>query len=528
MEAQEEAPFLGHASCESCGSSDALGVYADHTYCFSCQEHKQGDGTTVVPAETRRTPGTIDPGQPQALAKRCLSLETTTKWRYTVGVHHNQDVQIANYCNEQGQVIAQKIRFANKNFEFLGDAKHAGLYGQHLWGDKGKMVVVTEGELDALSVSQAQGNKWPVVSIPNGAGGAKKAVQRALDWLQGFESVVFMFDNDEPGKDAAKECALLLAPGKAKIAQLPLKDASDMLVAGREKELIDAIWRAKIFRPDGIVCGTDMWELLTTEQVDNGIPYPWESLNELTHGLRRSELVTFTAGAGIGKSQVCREIAHHLLKHGESIGYIALEESVRRTALGLIGAELSLPLHLSREGVTDDSFKNAFDSTVGSGRCYLYDHFGSIDSDNLINRIRYLAKGCSCGYIILDHLSIVVSGIADGDERRLIDNTMTTLRSLVQETGVGMILVSHLKRPEGKGHENGAETSLSQLRGSAAIAQLSDMVIGLERDQQDDENKNTLTVRVLKNRFSGETGVATKLFYDQKTGRLGEQQKVDF
>jgi twinkle protein len=110
----------------------------------------------------------------------------------------------------------------------------------------------------------------------------------------------------------------------------------------------------------------------------------------------------------------------------------------------------------------------------------------------------------------------------DGDERRLIDRTMTALRSLVEETGMGMILVSHLKRPEGKGHENGAQTSLAQLRGSAAIAQLSDMVIGLERDQQDEESKNITTIRVLKNRFSGETGVAGALRYETDTGRLRE------
>lgn len=98
---------------------------------------------------------------------------------------------------------------------------------------------------------------------------------------------------------------------------------------------------------------------------------------------------------------------------------------------------------------------------------------------------------------------------------------MTLLRTLVQETGIGLILVSHLKRPEGRGHEEGAQTSLSQLRGSAAIAQLSDMVIGLERNQQGDD-PNLTTVRVLKNRFSGETGEACFLRYDKGTGRISE------
>jgi twinkle protein len=267
----------------------------------------------------------------------------------------------------------------------------------------------------------------------------------------------------------------------------------------------------------------DLWDALTKVDSVASVPYPWVGLNEKTRGLRRAELVTFTAGSGIGKSQVCRELAHHLMKQGETVGYIALEESTKRTAMGLIGVELNKPLHLSREGVTDEELRAAFERTVGSGHCYLYDHFGSLDSDNLVSRVRYLARGCGCGWVILDHLSIVVSGIGDGDERRLIDNTMTSLRSLVQETGVGMLLVSHLKRPEGKGHEEGAHTSLAQLRGSAAIGQLSDLVIGLERNQQSKNNANTMTVRVLKNRWTGQTGVAGHLKYDQDTGRLTEQ-----
>jgi len=136
-----------------------------------------------------------------------------------------------------------------------------------------------------------------------------------------------------------------------------------------------------------------------------------------------------------------------------------------------------------------------------------------------------MAKGLDCKWIILDHLSIVVSGMEGENERQLIDRLMTKLRTLVQETGIGMFLVSHLRRPIGdKGHERGAEVSLSQLRGSHAIAQLSDMVLGLERDQQheDEEVRNTTLVRVIKNRFIGLTGPACYLFYDKHTGRLEE------
>lgn len=452
------------------------------------------------------------------LRKRGISEETCNKWNYRVGELNDKPVQIANYMQD-GQVVAQKVRFKNKDFTFLGNTKKVGLYGQWLWRDSGRMVVVTEGEIDALSVSQLQNNKWPVVSVPNGAQGAKKSIQKNLEWLEQYETVIFMFDNDEPGIAAAKQCAQVLTPGKAKIASLPLKDANEMLVAGRGKEVIDAIWGAKVYRPDGIVSGSETWDSIINEDYVYSVPYPWDEMNEKTHGLRVGEITTFTAGSGIGKSQVTRELSHHLIKLGETVGIIALEENTKRTALGLMSIELNKSLHLSREGVSEDELKKAWEATVGNGKVFLYDHWGSIDSSNLLNRVRYLARGCGCRYVVLDHLSIVVSGIGDGDERRLIDNTMTELRSLVEETGVGLILVSHLKRPEGKGHEEGAQTSLSQLRGSASIAQLSDMVIGLERNQQADK-PNLTTVRILKNRFSGETGVACYLSYDNDTGRM--------
>jgi twinkle protein len=161
-------------------------------------------------------------------------------------------------------------------------------------------------------------------------------------------------------------------------------------------------------------------------------------------------------------------------------------------------------------------------------RLFLYDSFGSIEIDNLLSRLRYLAIGCECEVLFLDHISIAISGLEIEDERKAIDVMMTKLRSLVEETGKTMFIVSHLKRPQGReGHEDGLQVSLSHLRGSAGIAQLSDAVIALERDQQG-EASDVTTVRVLKNRYTGETGVACKVRYDRATGRLHETAETEF
>ena len=232
-------------------------------------------------------------------------------------------------------------------------------------------------------------------------------------------------------------------------------------------------------------------------------------------------MVTVCAGSGTGKSSMCRELAHHFLRNQMKVGYIALEESIQRTLQGIIGVELSRPLHFEDNLAEDEELKMAFDRLLGTGRLFLYDHFGSIDPDRLVEQIQYLATAEGVDVVILDHLTIVISGISDLDERRALDVTCTKLRQVVESTGVGLIVVSHLRRPEGKGHEEGTQVSLSHLRSSHSVAQLSDLVLAAERNQQGDPaERSELQLRLLKNRFSGVTGPMDKLLYDQQTGRL--------
>lgn len=517
-------------SCPACPSSDAFEIYEDgHGYCFACSHYASAPGSPQQRSQPRIPSDILTGIEYRPLSARRLTEETLKKWGYGVTEYKGKRVQVAQYKNDKGQVVAQKIRDREKNFCFLGDTKQVTLYGQWLWRDKGKKVIITEGELDALSVSQTQQNKWPVVSLPNGAQSAEKAIKKSLEWLEGFEEVVLCFDQDEPGQAAVEKVAPLFSPGKCKIARLPtgFKDANDMLKAGKDADLQGCLWGAKTSRPDGIVNGADLWEQVKAGPGDPGVPYPWAGLNDKLLGIRPGEIVTLTAGSGVGKSQVCRELAKHLHDKGDNIGYIALEENNTRTALGFVGLELNKPLHLSSEGVDEAALQRGFVSSVGSGRFYLYDHWGSASSTSLLSRIRYLARSCECKWVVLDHLSIVVSGVADGDERRIIDNLMTDLRCLVEETQIGLLLVVHLKRPGmGKGWNEGRQISLADLRGSAAIEQLSDSVIGIERNQHDDKNPDLSTVRVIKNRYAGLNGKACYLQYIHETGRMVEMTSI--
>ena len=511
-----ESEFVRHLPCDTCGSSDANSLYTDgHTFCFACNTY----GHTEEVVHTHKMSTNVQlRGSAERLQKRRISEKVCQKYR----IHKDGDVLRFYYFSESGGLEGCKRKTKDKVFTYEGTVPGT-LFGQHLFPANGKRVVITEGELDAASCQEAMPG-WPMVSLPSGAAAARKSVQRALPWLQGYEEIVLFFDNDEAGRKATQEAASVLPPGKCKIASLPddYKDASDALVANDSQAIREAIWNAKPYRPDGIVDGKSLLELVTTPTPPSDHEYPFDGLNRKLHGIRLGELVTITAGSGIGKSSFCRELATHLLSRGERVGYLALEESNRRTALGLMSAAVGKSLHLGEHDRT--TLTQAYQDTLANWNLFLFDGFGSFDPDLIYNRIEYLATGLDARIIFLDHLSILLSGL-DGDERRMIDTTMTRLRSLVERTGIAMFLVSHLRRTSNDtNHEEGARVTLGQLRGSAAIAQLSDGVIALERDQQSTGKQSDTTVRVLKNRYSGEVGTACNLSYDLSTCKFNETQ----
>jgi twinkle protein len=505
--------FIMHDSCEECGSSDAKSIYSDgHAYCFSCHTYFPTEG------ESKLMTGKVSlQGEARALKTRGLSEKTCQRYK----IYRDGEYLRHYYHSKDGVLLGCKVKTKDKDFWYEGDTD-GSFFGQHLWPTTGKRIVITEGELDAASCAEVQPT-WPAVSLPSGAASAKKSIQNNLELLQGYETIVLFFDNDEAGRKAAKECADILPPGKCSIATLTAyKDASEALQNNDSSTLIRAIWDAKPYRPDGIVEGRSLLSEITRPQPPNDYDYGINGLDRLLHGIRCGELVTITAGSGTGKSSFCRQLATTLLSNGQRVGYLALEESNRRTALGLMSCAEGTSLHIGEH--TPQELTSIYDKTLKDWNLYLFDGFGSYDPDVIYNRIEYLAVGLDTKVIFLDHLSILLSGL-DGDERKTIDKTMTRLRSLVERTGIALFLVSHLRRTQSdQNHEEGARVTLGQLRGSAAIAQLSDAVIALERDQQDGSEHADTTIRVLKNRYSGETGIACKIKFDLNSCRFAENE----
>jgi len=534
--------FVEHKPCPACRetggdrSGDNLAVYSDgHGYCNACGHYQKDDTGVNNFIEEQMPMQTITPrGVSNASIKeRRISSKITSKFGVTVSYDKTGKIDKHYYpyydSNESNRLLGYKERtVATKDFQIIGTNKGSGLFGQNANRSGGKYLTICEGEIDALSISEMFDGKWQVVSLKNGASSASRDIKENLEYIESFDNVVLCFDQDQAGFDAVKACQDIISVGKLKICKLPMKDASDMLVNGKVKEFTNAWWSSEPYSPAGVVRGKDTWEFLMEEEDSLTVDYPWKGLNKLTYGFREKELVTITSGSGMGKTSIVKELEAYLLNTtDDSVAIIHLEESVARSVKGLMSIEANAPIHIPQyeRELSQEEKKALWQKAVGDKNVYIHNHWGSIEEDSLLNVIRNYAKGYDCKWIILDHLSIVVSE-QDGslDERKAIDAIMTKLRKIVQETGIGLFLISHLRRPQGKAHEEGGQVSLSELRGSAAIAQLSDIVIGLERNQQDDDPiiRNQTTLRVIKNRFSGLTGPACKLQYDSDTGRLSE------
>ena len=513
-----DAEFVRHEPCNNCGSSDANSLYTDgHYFCFSCQTYTPAEGINLNSQSPRTMTNVSFKGEPERLHKRGISEATCKKYR----INREGNTLRFPYFTSDGVLAGFKIKNKQKVFTYEGSTTDT-LFGQHLFPTTGKRIVVTEGELDAASCYEAMPN-WPMVSLPHGAASAKKDLQKQLPLFQGYEEIVLFFDGDEPGRKAAEEAAGILPAGKVKIARLEsYKDPSEALQDKEPDVIRKAIWDAKPYRPDGIIEGKSLQKLITTPLPPSEHDYPFKGLQDKLHGIRYQELTTITSGSGQGKSTFCRQLAVNLLTKGERVGYLALEESNRRTALGLMSTALGKSLHIGEHEQSE--LEEHFRNTIANWNLYLFDGFGSFDPQLIYNRIEYLASGLECRIIFLDHLSILLSGL-DGDERRTIDITMTRLRSLVERTGISLFLVSHLRRSNDRtSHEEGGKVSLSQLRGSAGIAQLSDQVIGIERNQQSETERDIATLRIIKNRYSGETGFAGKIKFNLETSRFTDHE----
>ena len=407
-----------------------------------------------------------------------------------------------------------KVRYLDKkDFYSEGEISRAGLFGRDKFSAGAyKYVTITEGELDALSLYEVL--KAPVVSVQSSVTANRDcAIDR--EWLNSFERIYIAFDNDTAGRDAARSVARLFDYNK--VYQLKFskyKDANDYLQYGEAEDLRKIWWNSKKYLPETIISSFSDFKTILSTSHQLGIPYPFKKLTDMTYGIRTGESVLVTAQEGVGKTELMHAIEYQLLKETkENVGVIHLEEPKKRLLQSLAGIALKKAAHLPDSGCTDDEVYRAVEELISEDdRLHIYNHFGSDDPEILLDAIRFLVSARGCRYVGFDHISMGVSGLAgESDERRALDYLSTRLQMMVKELDFALIMVSHVN-------------DFGQTRGSRYISKVADLRIDLTRDIKSDdwETRNTTHLLVSKNRFSGRTGNAGSLLYDQVTSTYTE------
>lgn len=527
-----------HLACHQCGSSDAFSIQ-DNGWgkCFGgcggknyppayVEKYYTGEGIVLAePASIMERVAKARELTPitrvfRGFPDRGLTKDTIERYKIDVGgpvADYQAKYPLFDINNRH---IANKVRGPDKTFAFEGDVKTVkpGLFGRHAFPPgSAKYITVTEGQDDAMAVYQMSGSRYPAVSV-HSSSTAERDVREDFEYLNSFENIVLAFDNDEAGQKAAKAVANIpgFPLGKIKVmTPRKYKDANDYLLNKEAEAFSREWWAAPVHQPDGLKFGSDIWDEIINRKESFTVQYPFPGMNEKTFGMRLSELVVVTADTGVGKTSFLKHIEHKLLtdeeviKNGYGVGFLHLEEPNGDTALGLLSIHNSTPYHLPTTERNPEELRKAYDELLNNNRVVVWDHFGSNSVDAVLGKVRHMVA-LGCRYIVLDHLSIVVSD-QSGDERKQLDEITTKLKTLTMELDIAVLAVIHTNRA-------------GQIRGTAGVEQLANIVVRLERNKTDanEWRRNVTKVSVEKNRFCGYTGPACYLWYNKETARLSE------
>lgn len=516
-----------------CGSSDARQVYEDGTsFCFSCSSFFPKQQNEEFETETERVPNffkkSLSIEEVLTLPVRGFKERNITKQVtefFDVRVSYGEDGEIDAHYYPYDNNTAYKVRKLPKTFTWIN--KSQNLFGQNKFGGGGKRLIITEGEIDALSVAQASYEKYkkvyPVVAMSSAT--MIKSLLENRDWIRSFSEVVLCLDNDEAGEKATEEAIRIIGIDKAKIAKLPCKDPNEVLLKFDGNRLLQCIFDASPYIPAGIIGKEELWNALQNYNNTPSVPYPpcLDGVNSKLKGMRAGEITLFISGTGSGKSTVLREIMLHLLETTQDkIGIVSLEEAPAETARKLAG--MVLKKNPAKEEIPLDELKIGFDKVFNDDRVVLLDHQGSINDNSIVDQLEYMCL-TGCKYLFIDHITILVSeGIENLTGNEAQDKVMNDLLRLVKRHPVWIGLVSHLRKASNgkKSFEEGQLPSIDDIRGSGSIKQISFDIISFARNltAESDSERNTIQMRILKSRYTGLTGNVRGAHYNYDSGRL--------
>lgn len=414
-----------------------------------------------------------------------------------------------------------KTRFFPKQFRAV-NLHSDELFGMNLWNaGSGKIVTITEGELDAMSAYQmCNSQKFPsaFVSLPSSTP-SKRLWTNINDWLRSFEKIILSIEHDEQGNAVAQRIANLFPNKVYRVQHDKYKDANEFLQAGAKAEYYNAWMNARKYTPDNIINTSDQFLKLYSKSenhvyVETGI----SDFDDMCLGLMQGHFTLFKAQTGIGKTEFMRYLEYRILKHYPDIKIATwhMEETKLRSLLGLVSYELNdnvTRMDLIKEKDADSLVQEAIVSLTKDERLFQFFLNDEDDPLDILTHIRYLSQACDVNYVFFEPIQDIAAslGAEEGKEQFLADLSVR-LSKLAAELGVGIVTIGHT-------NDDG------QVKYCRMIEQRASVVVDLQRNKmaEDADERNTTKLLVTKNRPVGPTGYAGQLKFNPETFTLEEK-----
>jgi twinkle protein len=518
---------FNHQPCPyvDCGSSDAFSYETELMIgkCHSCESAYPSKKATFSWAkEIYPTKGVNNMGVVDYTPKR-IEQAGNGKFVAMRGITERtmEDFGVLTYDDRQEYVYpsgGKKVRtLREKGFYAKDGFKGDELFGMNFFtAGCSKIVTITEGELDALSVAQMLKSSYtnPVVSLPS-ATPSRKLWENCKDWLNSFDKIVLSVDTDEAGNAVADKIAKLFPNKVYRVPHETYKDANEFLQAGKGNDFKSAWWNARKYTPENILNTTDQFLSLYNDTpehqyVETGIV----ALDDKILGLMQGHFTVIKAPTGIGKTEVMRFLEYNMLQKGIPIAAWHLEETKLRSLLGLVSYDCKE--NLTRRDLIDE--KKAHDRVVKSiesltkdenfYQFYLGDGQGT---EELLEQIRFFREACGVRYVFFEPIQDVVAGKNEASKEEILADLSVRLSKIAAELNVGIVTIAHT-------NDDGDPKYCKM------IGQRASVIIDLYRDKESDdvEERNTTHITVQKNRPCSEEGRAGKMRFNPDTFTLRE------
>lgn len=399
------------------------------------------------------------------------------------------------------------------------------LFGMDHCNPDKKTLIMTEGQIDSLSVTEAGFEN--AVSVPTGKNGFTW-VPYCWDFLNQFETLIIFGDHERDEITLLDEMRVRFN-GTVKHVRPEdyrgCKDANDILRKFGKDAIRDAINNAVPVEVAEIkqLADVERVDLSTMKKFSSGM----SAVDEVLGGFYFGQLVVITGERGEGKSTLASQFATMGIKAGHSVFFYS-GELMDWYFRAWIDYQIAGPEHINvmRNGFGHEAYSidgNIYPNIAEwyRGKFYLYDNSSVLreDREGLIPTIEKAIRQYGCSIVFIDNLMTAISDDITSDIYRQQTEFVKKLANIAKRTNTIIFLIAHPRKTNGYSFEN------DDVAGSSNITNLADVVMRYARPKGEDEDEDTQDrlLQITKNRLTGRTDRhGIRLVFDERSKRISE------